>query len=131
MRKRVIVKLLVATVVAGATFAMAATLNLTGDGLGAGSTTVASCDADGVQTSFTTAWDATDERYEVTDVVVAGIADTCDGKAAKVTLTDGTGASLGEKTGTIAVGVATTETFTLNTALDAAAVSGTHVTIAG
>ena len=68
MKKVHIIKLLAALTVGGAVFAMAATLSVGGSDLGAGNATVAACDPDGVTTSFTTAWDATDERYEVTAV---------------------------------------------------------------
>jgi hypothetical protein len=41
------------------------------------------------------AWDATDERYEVSTVTVGGVADTCDGLTLSVTLADTGGAQIG------------------------------------
>ena len=64
-----------------AVYGMAAGLGgITSSSLGADDVAVASCDSDGVSSGYTTAWDATDERYEVTAVTVSGVSNTCDGQ---------------------------------------------------
>ena len=133
MKRNILIKLLAALTVGGLVFAMAATLSVSSGGVGAGDTTVASCDTDGVSTAYTTAWDATDKRYEITTVTVGGLADACDDKTIKVSLTDSTGASIGAGTAaniTVdSILTDTTEAVTLTTAPSAARTTGVHVTI--
>src|SRR5918999_1366163 len=96
MSRRTIAGALAGLTVFGAVFAMAANLGgITGGQVGADSTTVTSCDTDGVTTSYASSWDTTDERYEVTSVTVSGIANTCDTRTLSVSLTDSTGAQIG------------------------------------
>jgi hypothetical protein len=129
--RRLILKVLAAATVFGAVFAMAATLGVSSETVGAGDAAVASCDTDGVTTGYAPAWDAGDERYEVATVTIKGIAAACNGKAAKVTLTGSSGASLGEGTATLSVGGGdTTDDVTVAPAAAAADVTGVHVVIA-
>ena len=96
MKKRVLLAMLAGLMVFAGVFALAASLGgITSDKVGADNTTVASCDTDGVSTSYATAWDATDKRYEVTSVTVSGVNDACDGQTLNVSLTDSTGAQIG------------------------------------
>lgn len=90
--------LLVLTVaVGGLVMASAATIgDVASDDLGAEVAVVASCDSDGVTTSFTTAYfPDVPGHYEVTDVVVGGIAPGCDGQDIFVAVTGAGGAELG------------------------------------
>ena len=98
---------LLAAIIAGVTvfatvFAVAASLNVTSPTLGAGTATVASCDTDGVATSYTVTYTAAAGGYTVGSVTVTGIATPgCDGKTMKVTLVGSADASLAEQTVTL------------------------------
>lgn len=81
---------------------------ITSGDLGADDATVASCDTDGVTTSYTSAYSATGTAgYKVGDVTVGGIADTCDGQTMTVTLTGAADAELGTITQAVPVAAAT------------------------
>lgn len=105
MKKRLIYALLAGVSTFGAITASAATLGgLTPQGLGADDASVASCDTNGVTTSYTTQYNTTTTAgYKVDDVTVNGIADACNGKTMKITLVGASNASLGEVTATVAV----------------------------
>jgi hypothetical protein len=127
--RRTTLKVLAALTVFGGVFAMAASLGgISSAKLGADDTVVASCDTDGVTTSYTSAWDATDKRYETTTVAVGGVAAACVGQTMKVTLVDSTGAALGEGTASLTPAGPTTVTPTSPPA--SKSVVGVHVTIA-
>lgn len=68
--------------------AAAALTPLTGGALGAGSATLGRCDADGFHATYVTS------GLNVTDVVVSGIADTCEGGTLKLRITNSSGASI-------------------------------------
>jgi hypothetical protein len=102
-RHRVAIAAIVAIIVFATTFAVAASLTVTTSGLGAGTATVASCDTDGVATSFDTTYSSAAVGYKVTTVHVAGIATPgCDGLTIKVTLIGAGDAALAEQTATLA-----------------------------
>ena len=127
MKVRVLLGLAAAAVVSGVVVAAAASLGgITSDDLGADSSVVASCDTDGVSTSYTVVYDATDGRYEVTDVVVSGIAVACTGDTLDLTLTDVGHVSIGNGSLTIA---GTSETVDVTPDPDAEAVVGVHIVI--
>lgn len=129
--RRTILKALAALTVFGAVSAMAASLGgISSANLGADDAAVASCDTDGVTTTYASGWDTTDERYEVSSVTVGGVADACDGATVKVTLVAKTGASLGEGMLSIPASVATSHPVTLSTAAESESVAGVHITIA-
>lgn len=133
MNRRVMLAILAALTAFGAAFAMAASLGtVSSDSLGASNTAVASCDTDGVTTDYTTAWDATDKRYEVSSVVVAGIAAACDGKSVAVTVTDSSGASLASGSATyVLLTDAGSKTISLSAGVASSALEGIHVQISG
>jgi hypothetical protein len=115
----------------GGVFAMAASLGgISSSSVGADDAVVASCDTNGVTTSYGSAWDAVDKRYEVSTVTVGGVDDACDGLTVKVTVTDSGGASLGAGALSIPTSAATSHAVTLSTAASSEAVEGVHVTIA-
>lgn len=115
----------------GAVMAMATTLGgLTPDTLGAQNAPVVACDADGVATTYTSDWDATDKRYEVSTVNVEGIADTCDGLTVKVTVTDTNGDSLSEGTLLIPTNASVNHAVALAAGVSTEAITNVHVTIA-
>ena len=81
--------------VAGLSFASAATFGgLTVKSLGADTSVVAACDINGITVGFTNTYAA--KNYVVSSVNLSGVADTCSGLNAKVTLADASGVSLGE-----------------------------------
>ena len=130
MKKRVLLAMLAGLMVFAGVFALAASLGgITSDKVGADNTTVASCDTDGVSTSYATAWDATDKRYEVTSVTVSGVNDACDGQTLNMSLTDSTGAQIGSGSLSIPTSAATAHTVTMTTAPSAKLTEGIHVLI--
>lgn len=130
MKIRVLLAILAGLVIFAGVSALAASLGgITSDKVGADNTTVASCDTDGVSTSYATAWDATDKRYEVTSVTVSGVNDACDGQTLNVSMTDSTGAQIGSGNVLIPASVATAHTVTMTTAPSAKLTEGIHVLI--
>jgi hypothetical protein len=130
VKKRLLIGGLAAVVVCAAVFGFAASLGLTPDGLGANNAAVATCDANGVTTSYTNTWDATDGRYEVTSVTVKGVADTCDGLTASVTLANAGQANIGNGSLVIPTSAAVDHTVTpLSASPAASSVENIHVVI--
>jgi anti-sigma-K factor RskA len=129
-KRRLIVALLAAGVVFSAVFAMAASLGgVTSNRIGADNVAVAACDTDGVTTSYASAWDATDKRYEISTVTVGAVNDACDGQNLSVSLTDSTGAQIGSGTLAIPTNAAVAHTVTLSSAASAKDSQGVHVLI--
>ena len=132
--KRFVVALMVGGIVFGAVFAVAASLGVTSDTLGAGGASVVSCDTDGVTTSYTVGYDSSIPGYKVSTVSVSGIDGTaCNGKTMKVTLTGTSNASLAERTA--ALGSGTSQDFDFSSGagspVSAAAVLGVRAVITG
>ena len=127
--QRTLIAVAVALAVVGATFAFAASLGgVTTGTVGDSATVVASCDTDGVTTSFSSpAWDSGLKHYGVSTLAVSSINAACNGDSIKVTLTDSGGASLGEATGTVASGAAS---LSFSPAVASSAVQGIEVVIA-
>jgi hypothetical protein len=137
MKKRMLIAVSTALTVFGLVFAMAASLGgITSDELGADDSAVASCDTNGVTTSYDVAYSSTGTAgYKVGDVTVGSIAAACDGATMKVVLTGSGNSSLGEQTATVDVDVATSDlSDTLNfsgSSVLAESVTGVHVVIDG
>ena len=111
-RNRIIIAVITGLTVFTTVFAVAASLSVTASTLGAGTGTVASCDTNGVTTSFDTAYSAAVAGYEVTTVHVSGIATPgCDGLTMKVTLVGAADAALAEVTVTLATPAASPTDF--------------------
>jgi len=128
--KRTFIAVCAGLIVFAGVFAMAASLGgITSNDVGADNTTVASCDTNGVTTSYATGWDATDQRYEITSVTVGGVNDACDGDTLSVSLTNSAGAQIGSGTLTIPTSAATSHTVTMSTAPSAQLTTGVHVLI--
>jgi hypothetical protein len=130
--RRTIAAVVAGFTVFGAVFASAASLGgITSGNVSADNATVASCDTDGVTTAYTTSWDGTDDRYEVTSVSVTGIANACDGRTLSITLTDSSNNQLG--VGSVAVptdALGTSATVSLSTGASAKDTVGVHASIA-
>ena len=120
----------IAAIVAfGGFLAMAATLGgITADNLGADSSVIASCDTDGVTTSYTVAYDATDARDEITAVTVASVDAACAGQTLTVTLTDGSDVQLDQ---TSVTAVAGANVVSATTPASAEAVENVLIVITG
>ena len=132
MRKtRVASAILAGALGAGVMGASAATLGgLTGGGLGADDQVVASCDSDGITSSYTTAYNATSQVYQVTAVNFTGVNAACNARAASVSLRNGT-TNLGT-TNVASISVtAGAFTVTLTAPVAASAVNGLSVVIYG
>ena len=122
----------VAFAIVGAVFAsvygLAASLGVTSDSLGAGSATVAACQAGTLTTSYTPTYSAAATAgYRATTVTIGNIQAGCQGEDYRVTLVGAADASLGEVTGTVPAAATMDLTFTVN----ASAVAGVHVVISG
>jgi hypothetical protein len=116
----------------GAVFASAASLGgITSGQVGADNAAVSSCDIDGITTAYTTAWDGTDDRYEVTTVSVTGINNNCDGRTLSVSLTDASNNQIGVGSVTVPTdALGTSATVNLSTAASAKDTVGVHASIA-
>ena len=131
MKKRTLFAAVASMMVFGSVYAFAASLSsVTTAKVGAATSALASCDTDGVSTSYTSAWDTTDKRYEITAVTVSAISDTCDGQTAYVSVNDSTNVSLSTGSTAIPTAVGTSVTVTLGVAVSAEAASNVHVLIA-
>ena len=132
--RRYLLVLLAIVATGSLTVASAASLgDFTSDDLGAGVALVASCDGDGVDASFTTAYfPDTPGYYEVTEVVVSSIALLCDGQDIYVTLTADAGATeLGGGNGLVVGTSATVPIVPIGPAVDAREVTGVAIVITG
>jgi hypothetical protein len=114
--------------IVGLTISSAASLNLAGGSVGAGTSVVAACQpaATPITVGFTTAYSATAPGYTVTSVKLGAIDAACAGKSINVTLQGASNASLVEVTGTAAAG---TVTITVPGTIAATSVVGTAVVI--
>jgi hypothetical protein len=130
MSKRTVLAILAGLLVFASVFALAASLGgITSGNVGADNAAVASCDSDGVTTSYTTAWDATDKRYEISSTTVSGVNDACDGQTLSVSLTDSSGAQIGSGSLAIPTSAATSFSVTMAPAPSAKLTEGVHVLI--
>lgn len=128
-RKRYVIAAVVAGVAMVGAMAMAASLGgITSDNLGADSSVIASCDTDGVTTTFTVAYDAVDARDEVTVVTVDGVAAGCAGQTMTITLTDSGDAVLDSATATAVSG---SNAVSTSSPPDAELVENVHIVITG
>lgn len=134
-KKKLLVGAVLGAAVFGAVFASAASLTVSTETLGAGGTSVASCDADGVKVTYTTSYDGTLKGYEVDTVTISKIADACEGMAYKVQATRTDGTNVEVDSGVLALTGSTendkTAAVTPDTALDASKVDGVYIVISG
>lgn len=122
--------IIVATgVVAGATYGLADSLNLTSDSLGAGQSVVAACQAATMNATYTAAYSSSVPGYVTGTVTITNVQSTCYGKAFRITLSGSGSASLGEATGTVPSS-GSTLTASLGS-VSAGSVTGIAVVISG
>jgi hypothetical protein len=102
---------------------------LTSSSLGADQTVIASCDTDGINMAYTTAYDAPSNSYKTTAVTISNVNAACATKAYKLTMSDGT-VSLNETSGTVTL-VSGSQTIALSAAVDSKSVAKTALVITG
>lgn len=139
--KRYFAALAIGGVVFGTVLASAADLGTVGDGtLGSATGVVATCQngtTNPISADYVTAWDATDKRYEVTDVQLNGLDLSCDNKAIRIALVNDADANVSETDGLQVVDVAaddSSQTFDVDAGTNEASVlevTGIRVTIYG
>jgi len=130
LMKRIVTAVLGGLLAFSAVYGLAASLNLTSDSLGAGTATVAACQAAALNATYTSTYSAAAPGYTVGTVTVTGLAATCYSKPYKITLSGAASVSLGEATGTTpSSGTSFAATFA--PALSAASVTGVSVVISG
>lgn len=128
--KRIAIAVLVGGVVFGAVFGLAASINVSSDGLGAGNASVAACQSGTLTSSFATAYDSSIPGYAVSTVTVSGLQSGCYDKDYSVTLTGSGNAPLGEVAGTTPSSGAGFDLDFGSAGVAAAALTGVHVVIA-
>ena len=128
--KRVLAALLAGLMTFGVAYGLAASLNLTGDSLGAGTATVAACQAGTLDASYATSYSASAPGYAVGTVTITGLTSACYGMAYRITLSGAEGTSLGEVSGTTPTS-GTNFSATFSPAVAAASVTGISVVISG
>jgi hypothetical protein len=120
-----------ALVVFASTYGFAASLGLTTNGLGAGSSVVAACGT-GINAAYSTTYTASIPGYSVSQVNLSAIPSTCLSKAYKIQLTGASGAAIGsEMAGTLPSTGTTATIATIATAgnPDASLVTGVSVVV--
>ncbi len=130
-KNKIVVAVLAGVLSAGLVGASAATLGgLTGAGLGSDDQIVAACDTDGITVAYVTAYSAVAQTYQVTGVNFTLVNAACNGKAASVSLRNGT-TNLG--TTNVASITVTTSAFsvTLASPVSASSVNGLSLVISG
>jgi hypothetical protein len=128
--KRAIAAAIVALFTFGGVYGLAASLNLTSDGLGAANSVVAACQAGTLTATYASSYSAGTPGYTVGTVTVTGLASTCYSKAYRITLTGAGNASLGEANGTTPSS-GTNFAATFSPAVNAASITGVSVVISG
>jgi len=100
MSRRLLLSLLGGILAFGLVVGAAATLGgITSTNLGADDSVVASCDTNGVTSSYTSVYNTTGtDGFKVDDVTIGAINDACDGDSMTITLTNLAGTSIGEVT---------------------------------
>lgn len=130
--RKVVVAGLASVLVAGMAGASAASLGLfTGNSLGSGDDVVASCDTDGIDVGYATAYSPAMSTSQVTAVNFGNVDNGCSGKIATVTLRDGSGIVLTSQSATLNMGAGTTFSINVPAGVSAAAVEGMSLVIAG
>jgi hypothetical protein len=130
-QRRVAFALVLALTIFGAVYGFAATLNLGTQQLSANNLAVGSCESGTATATYNVAYDATLGGYKVSGVNVTGLDAACANKTVSVTLSDGTGASLGELTGVVPGGGGTLNLGAPASTVSAKAVTGVAVAING
>ena len=130
--RKVVIAGVASVLVAGMAGASAASLGVfTGNSLGSGDAIVASCDTNGIDVGYSTAYSTSALTSEVTAVNFGSVEPGCTNKIATVTLRDGTGAVLASESTTLNLGAGTSFSINIPAGVSAAAVEGMSLVIAG
>jgi hypothetical protein len=121
--RQLLIRIGVVTAAVSITHASAAALTMTTDSLAAGGSTIASCDPDGVDVSYTLSGDS------VTQMTVQGIAPGCGGGELSATLVDTSENAVGEGGPQTVTG--SSETLSISPQPDSLDVAAVHVVIVG
>lgn len=126
--KRLLLALVFGTAAYTIAFASAATIGTVTDaGVGSGNQVIASCDTDGVNTAYGTAYSASTPGYNVTTVNVTNINAACNGKTISVTVAKSDGSTPSTGAGTVASGAA--NNIAISPAIPAANAGAVYVVI--
>lgn len=117
-----------ALVVFASTYGFAASLGLTTNGLGAGSSVVVACGT-GINAAYTTAYASSIPGYSVSQVNLSAIPSTCLGKAYKIQLTGASGVTVGNEMSGTLPSTGTTANITTSGTPDASLVTGVSVVV--
>jgi|ERR1017187_9729345 hypothetical protein len=128
--KRVIGAIVAGVVAFSGIYALAASLSVTSNTLGAGTAAVASCQSTAINVTYTPLAYTSGTGYTTTSVTVTGLASTCNSVPYRITLYQTSGASIVEATGTTPSS-GTTFTTSAFTAASAASVTGVAVVLGG
>ena len=128
-QRKMLFAAMLALTIFGAVYGFAASLNVTSNKLSAGNATVASCQSTSPTSSYDIAYDSTLGGYKVSDVVVSGIASTCNSLPISVTLTGASSANLAALSGS--TGTTGSVTLTPSSTVDASLLQGISVAING
>jgi hypothetical protein len=128
--KKTLLALAVGATAFGSIYGLAASLGVSSDTLGEGSTAVAACQAttSPVNVKYTPAYTAT--GYQTTSITLTGLLPSCDNKSVFVTLTGTNGLSTSPVSVTGNTGTSG-GTLTITAAAPAADVTGVRVAITG
>ncbi len=127
--KRAIIAVVAGLVTFTGMYGLAASLNLSTSSLGAGTATVAACQAATINVTYTPSYAATIPGYATGTVTANNLQTTCYSMPYRITLYGAAGVSLGEVTGTTPA-AGTTFTASFATA-SAASVTGVALVISG
>ena len=127
MMRRLLVSVAVILLVASVAYAAAASLNVNGGVVQAGSGSVGQCDTDGVSVGYHVKYDNEVNDFVVDFVTVSGIASACAGKTVAVQLTKD-GSAISGAFGTANVQGSSVQ-VNLSTPAKAADVNDVHVAI--
>jgi len=127
--KRIIGATVAGVIAFSGVYALAASLSVTSDQLGAGVTTVAACQSATLNATYVPSYQAGLPGYSAGTVTLNGLASTCYGVPYRVELTGSGSAPLGEATGTTPSS-GSTLVVTLTT-VNAASVTGVAVVLGG
>ncbi|MER3397505.1 MAG: hypothetical protein C4316_03040 [Chloroflexota bacterium] len=127
MMRRLLVSVAVILLVASVAYAAAASLNVDGGVVQAGSGSVGQCDTDGVSVGYHVKYDNNVNDFVVDFVTVSGIASACAGKTVAVQLTKD-GSAISGASGTATVQGSSVQ-VNLSTPAKAADVNDVHVAI--
>lgn len=127
--KRYVLATLAAGLVFAVAYGFAAALSLTTTTLGAKTTAVAACQSGTFSAAYTPAYASTIPGYDPGTVTVSGLTSACYSMPFRITLSNGSGTSLGEVTGTTpSSGTTFTASFTT---VDASQVANISLVISG